>query len=116
MAQHVCCFSPITEQATNPAQQELDWGLVVQISEAINKTELGAKEARKLLQKKIISNNVESQVLALQVSTVLKTRCAVEAACANLCHAQLLKALSEASPQKFHGNSSILFEIHTLFR
>ncbi|KAG2187595.1 hypothetical protein INT44_005284, partial [Umbelopsis vinacea] len=68
------------DQATNPTQQELDWGLVVQISEAINKTDLGAKEARKLLQKKITSNNVETQVLGFQ----------------------LLKTLSEAAPQKFH--------------
>jgi len=55
------------EKATNPSVTELDWSLVFQICDSINSSELGAKEARKLLQKKMISNDPKTQVLALEV-------------------------------------------------
>lgn len=68
------CF---IERATSPEQQELDWGLVVQISEAVNNTELGAKEARKLLQKKTVSSNAKTQALSLQVSKLCDGTCCI---------------------------------------
>lgn len=50
---------------------ELDWALVFQICDSVNSTELGAKEARKLLQKKMVSNDPNTQVLALEVTANL---------------------------------------------
>lgn len=55
------------EKATHSS--ELDWALVFQICDLVNSTELGAKEARKLLQKKMVSNDPNTQVLALEAST-----------------------------------------------
>lgn len=55
------------EKATNSSVSELDWALVFQICDSVNSTELGAKEARKLLQKKMISGDAKTQVLALEV-------------------------------------------------
>lgn len=58
------------EKATSPTVTELDWALVFQICDDVNSTELGAKEARKLLQKKMMSNDPKTQVLALEVCIV----------------------------------------------
>lgn len=55
------------EKATHPSVTELDWSLVFQICDAVNSTDMGAKEARKLLQKKMMSNDPKTQVLALEV-------------------------------------------------
>ena len=60
------------EKATDPTLQELDWSLVFQICDVVNNTELGAKEARKLLQKKMLSNEPQTQVLALEVDSKLQ--------------------------------------------
>lgn len=59
------------EKATNPSVTELDWSLVFQICDSVNSSELGAKEARKLLQKKMMSNDPKVQVLGLEVNTAL---------------------------------------------
>ncbi|CAO3656311.1 unnamed protein product [Mucor hiemalis] len=64
------------EKATSPTVTELDWALVFQICDAVNSTELGAKEARKLLQKKIMSNDPKTQVLALEILNSLGENCA----------------------------------------
>ena len=64
-----------TEKVTNPSLQELDWSLVFQICDVVNNTELGAKEARKLLQKKMLSNEPQTQVLALEVFILYKQGC-----------------------------------------
>lgn len=53
------------EKATHGA--ELDWALVFQICDLVNSTELGAKEARKLLQKKMVASDPNTQVLSLEV-------------------------------------------------
>ncbi|KAI8387346.1 hypothetical protein BD560DRAFT_382172 [Blakeslea trispora] len=64
------------EKAVNPSVEELDWALVFQICGSINSSDLGAKEARKLLQKKMISNEPKTQVLALEVLNSLSENCA----------------------------------------
>ncbi|RUS14240.1 hypothetical protein BC937DRAFT_94136 [Endogone sp. FLAS-F59071] len=57
------------ERATAPDQQGEDWDLIIQICNSVNSSELGAKEARKLLQKKLVSaESVNTKVLALSVS------------------------------------------------
>ncbi|KAI8070553.1 uncharacterized protein B0P05DRAFT_550159 [Gilbertella persicaria] len=63
------------EKATNPSVTELDWALVFQICDAVNSTDLGAKEARKLLQKKMMSNESKTQVLALEILNSLAENC-----------------------------------------
>ncbi|KAG2218360.1 hypothetical protein INT45_012502 [Circinella minor] len=63
------------EKATDSSLQELDWSLVFQICDVVNNTELGAKEARKLLQKKMLSNEPQTQVLALEVLDALSENC-----------------------------------------
>ncbi|KAL7326225.1 hypothetical protein PS15p_208592 [Mucor circinelloides] len=63
------------EKATNPSVAELDWALVFQICDSVNSSELGAKEARKLLQKKMISNDPKTQVLALEILNSLSENC-----------------------------------------
>jgi hypothetical protein len=55
------------EKATHPTVTELDWALVFQICDSVNSTELGAKEARKLLQKKMMASDPKTQVLGLEV-------------------------------------------------
>jgi hypothetical protein len=55
------------DKATNPSVTELDWSLVFQICDAVNSSEIGAKEARKLLQKKMMSSDPKVQVLGLEV-------------------------------------------------
>ncbi|KAI7881740.1 uncharacterized protein EV154DRAFT_450422 [Mucor mucedo] len=54
---------------------ELDWALVFQICDSVNSTDLGAKEARKLLQKKMMSNDPNTQVLALEILNSLAENC-----------------------------------------
>ncbi|KAI9261217.1 hypothetical protein EDC94DRAFT_503921, partial [Helicostylum pulchrum] len=63
------------EKATDPSVSELDWALVFQICDSVNSTELGAKEARKLLQKKMISTDAKTQVLALEILNSLAENC-----------------------------------------
>lgn len=65
------------EKATNPSVTELDWALVFQICNSVNSSELGAKEARKLLQKKMVSNDPKTQVLALEVCWLSDTTVAL---------------------------------------
>jgi hypothetical protein len=60
------------EKATHPTVTELDWALVFQICDAVNSTELGAKEARKLLQKKMMASEPKTQVLGLEVMHILQ--------------------------------------------
>lgn len=48
--------------------QELDWSLVFAICDVVNNTEQGAKEARKLLQKKMLSDHPQTQILSLEVN------------------------------------------------
>ncbi|KAI8140650.1 hypothetical protein BJV82DRAFT_671391 [Fennellomyces sp. T-0311] len=64
-----------TEKATDPALQEVDWSLIFQICDVVNNTELGAKEARKLLQKKMLSSEPQTQVLALEILDALSENC-----------------------------------------
>ncbi|KAI8373531.1 hypothetical protein EDC96DRAFT_437891 [Choanephora cucurbitarum] len=64
------------EKAVNPTVEELDWALVFQICGSINQSDMGAKEARKLLQKKMISNDPKTQVLALEILNSLSENCA----------------------------------------
>ncbi|CEP09551.1 hypothetical protein [Parasitella parasitica] len=54
------------EKATDVSVSELDWELIFQICNSVNSTDTGAKEARKLLQKKMNSNEPKTQVLALE--------------------------------------------------
>jgi hypothetical protein len=61
----------ISEKMTSSDQTELDWALAFQVCELVNGSELGAKEARKLLQKKMLSNETKTQVLALEVGIVM---------------------------------------------
>ncbi|KAI7908028.1 uncharacterized protein BX663DRAFT_482262 [Cokeromyces recurvatus] len=63
------------EKAVNPSVTELDWTLVFQICDAVNSTELGAKEARKLLQKKMMSHDPKLQFLALEILNSLAENC-----------------------------------------
>lgn len=55
------------EKATDPSMQEMDWSLVFAICDVVNNTEQGAKEARKLLQKKMLADQPQTQILALEV-------------------------------------------------
>ncbi|KAI8337183.1 hypothetical protein BC941DRAFT_426951 [Chlamydoabsidia padenii] len=52
-------------------QQELDWGLTFQVCELVNTSTLGAKESRKLLQKKMLADDPKTQALALEVLNAL---------------------------------------------
>ncbi|CAO3611985.1 unnamed protein product [Cunninghamella echinulata] len=63
------------EKATSNTEGEVDWSLVFQICEVINNSELGAKEARKLLQKKMLVNNPKTQVVALEILNALSENC-----------------------------------------
>ncbi|KAI9300626.1 hypothetical protein BJ944DRAFT_272743 [Cunninghamella echinulata] len=63
------------EKATSNTEGEVDWSLVFQICEVINNSELGAKEARKLLQKKMLVNDPKTQVVALEILNALSENC-----------------------------------------
>ncbi|ORY94921.1 hypothetical protein BCR43DRAFT_494814 [Syncephalastrum racemosum] len=63
------------EKATDASQTETDWSLVFQICDGVNSTELGAKEARKLLQKKMLSDKPQTQLLALELLDALSENC-----------------------------------------
>ncbi|KAI8644416.1 hypothetical protein BD408DRAFT_481379 [Parasitella parasitica] len=63
------------EKATDASAPELDWALVFQICNSVNSTDMGAKEARKLLQKKMSSNDPKTQVLALEILNSLSENC-----------------------------------------
>ncbi|CDS14196.1 hypothetical protein LRAMOSA06366 [Lichtheimia ramosa] len=63
------------EKATDPSMQEMDWSLVFAICDVVNNTEQGAKEARKLLQKKMLADNPQTQVLALELLDALSQNC-----------------------------------------
>ncbi|KAI8876406.1 hypothetical protein K501DRAFT_200486 [Backusella circina FSU 941] len=64
------------EKATHPSVNELDWALVFQLCDSVNSTEMGAKEARKLLQKKMMASDPKIQVLALEILNSLSENCA----------------------------------------
>jgi hypothetical protein len=51
-----------SELVTDPAQTEEDWALIFSICQEVNRTELGGKEARKALQKKMNSNLPATQI------------------------------------------------------
>lgn len=68
-------ITTLVEKATSPDVEELDWALVFQICDKVNSTELGAKEARKLLQKKMVSTNPKVQVLSLEVMWLVEKVC-----------------------------------------
>ncbi|KAI9321662.1 hypothetical protein BX666DRAFT_1904387 [Dichotomocladium elegans] len=53
----------------------MDWSLVFQICDVVNNTDLGAKEARKLLQKKMLSSEAQTQILALELLDALSQNC-----------------------------------------
>ena len=59
------------EKATDPSMQEMDWSLVFAICDVVNNTEQGAKEARKLLQKKMLADQPQTQILALEVCSIV---------------------------------------------
>ncbi|KAI8089668.1 uncharacterized protein BX664DRAFT_333597 [Halteromyces radiatus] len=63
------------EKMTDSNQTEVDWALVFQICEVVNNSELGAKEARKLLQKKMLANDVNTQVISLEILNALSENC-----------------------------------------
>ncbi|KAI8975615.1 hypothetical protein BDF20DRAFT_914507 [Mycotypha africana] len=63
------------EKATDSSVKDLDWALVFKLCESVNSTELGAKEARKLLQKKMISTEPKTQLLALEILNALSENC-----------------------------------------
>ncbi|RUP47166.1 hypothetical protein BC936DRAFT_146058 [Jimgerdemannia flammicorona] len=63
------------ERATAPDQQGLDWELLIQICNVVNTTELGAKEARKLLQKKLVQGETNTKILALSMLEALFENC-----------------------------------------
>ncbi|ORZ25222.1 hypothetical protein BCR42DRAFT_3834 [Absidia repens] len=63
------------EKMTNGDQTELDWGLLFQVCEVVNNSELGAKEARKLLQKKMLSSDAKTQVISLEILNALSENC-----------------------------------------
>lgn len=94
-------MSGVLEKATDPSQPEVDWSLVFQICDVVNNTELGAKEARKLLQKKMLSSDVQTQILSLEVW--FSAPCVFKLGSYSNCNvnAQLLDALSENCHAKF---------------
>ncbi|ORX45522.1 hypothetical protein DM01DRAFT_1340029, partial [Hesseltinella vesiculosa] len=57
------------------SQEELDWALMYEICEVVNNSELGAKEARKLLQKKMLLPNSKTQVISLEILNALSENC-----------------------------------------
>ncbi|CAO3622915.1 unnamed protein product [Cunninghamella blakesleeana] len=63
------------EKATSNSEGEVNWSLVFQICEVVNNSELGAKEARKLLQKKMLVNDPKTQVIALEMLNALSENC-----------------------------------------
>ncbi|KAI7863993.1 hypothetical protein BDF14DRAFT_1279980 [Spinellus fusiger] len=63
------------DKATDPANTELDWSIVFVLCQSIQSTELGAKEARKLLQKKMLIKDTNTQVLALEVKRPFSFYC-----------------------------------------
>ncbi|KAI9033659.1 hypothetical protein CLU79DRAFT_724800 [Phycomyces nitens] len=63
------------EKATIPSATELDWTIAFGLCESVNGSELGAKEARKLLQKKMLSNDPNIQYLALELLNALAENC-----------------------------------------
>ncbi|CAO3594988.1 unnamed protein product [Absidia cylindrospora] len=69
------------EKMTGSEQTEVNWALIFQVCEVVNNSEHGAKEARKLLQKKMLSSDSKTQVYSLEI----------------------LNALSENSQEKFKG-------------
>lgn len=58
----------MVEKLTRNDNQELDWGLFYQVCEKVHSSPLAAKESRKLLQKKMVSDDPRTQTLALEVS------------------------------------------------
>jgi hypothetical protein len=55
------------DQAVDEQLGELDWNRVFEICQLVNQNELGAKEARKQLQKKLMSSQPRLQVMCLEV-------------------------------------------------
>ncbi|KAG0743306.1 hypothetical protein G6F57_010585 [Rhizopus arrhizus] len=59
------------DQAVDEQLGELDWNRVFEICQLVNQNELGAKEARKQLQKKLMSSQPRLQVMCLEVLNAL---------------------------------------------
>ncbi|KAI9496950.1 hypothetical protein BDB00DRAFT_806146 [Zychaea mexicana] len=95
------------EKATSPSSQELDWSLVFQVCDVVNNTELGAKEARKLLQKKMLANEPQTQVLALEMLDALSENChqkfAPQLAAKSFAEDLDTLAVSKSSDDRVHG-------------
>jgi len=63
------------DQLTHPTKSELDWNAVFELCEALNTTELGEKEARKVCQKKLQSTEPQALVLTIELLEALLQNC-----------------------------------------
>ncbi|KAI8884590.1 hypothetical protein K501DRAFT_271546 [Backusella circina FSU 941] len=63
------------EKITNPVARELDWATAFLLCNSVNSTKMGAKDARKILQKKMMVPNPQTQVLALEALNCLAENC-----------------------------------------
>ncbi|KAI8988821.1 hypothetical protein BDB01DRAFT_783248, partial [Pilobolus umbonatus] len=70
-----CITATHIEQLTDPSKTELDWPVILELCEAIAITELGEKEARKSLQRKMMSQDPRVQILSFQVLEALIQNC-----------------------------------------
>jgi hypothetical protein len=56
-------------------EETIDWTSVFEICKLVSQNKSGAKEARKLLQKKMMDNNPRIQMTSLEVSYQLQVPC-----------------------------------------
>ncbi|KAI8063616.1 hypothetical protein BC940DRAFT_108519 [Gongronella butleri] len=92
------------EKATT--QQDLDWALVYEICQVVNNSELGAKEARKLLQKKMLTPVPKTQVISLEILNSLSENCREkmrDQLCAKTFGEDLDKLAREATDDEVHS-------------
>jgi hypothetical protein len=67
-------FGKNIEKITNPTARELDWATIFLLCNSVNSTKKGARDARKMLQKKMMITNPQIQVFALEVTNKNKQK------------------------------------------